>query len=186
MRPPAADQAVAMLRRDVPEFEERFRRSSRALRRGSHRRGRSSWSWRTSSPALLVSCGAPGTLDRCFSVADEVVRTARRGRRARRLCPLQRDAARARALARPHLSTAMRPVAARTARGGEASRLSDASGGKPAWAQVLSDRRQCCFDGVDAAPAELAELCLGERVVEGREPQAEGERPPPLLHPRPR
>jgi len=120
MRPPAADQAVAILRRQVPEFEERFLDLVELY--GEDLTAEAVFMELADFvTGLLVSCGAPGTLDRCFSAADEVVRTLAGGRELVGYALLNEVPPGARPLAEPHLSTAMTTLLERLEAGGLSS-----------------------------------------------------------------
>ncbi len=77
MRPPTAEEAVAVLRRDLPEFEERY-----ADLQELYGEDLSSevvlMELADFVTVLLVGCGSAGTLDRCFAAADEIARHVRR------------------------------------------------------------------------------------------------------------
>lgn len=116
MRPPADDQAVAILRRHVPEFEERF--LDLLELHGEDLSAEAVFMELADFvTALLISCGAPGTLDRCFSVADEVAARLVGGAELVGYALFNELPPAARALARPHLSPAMTVLLERLERG---------------------------------------------------------------------
>ncbi len=73
----------------------------------------------------------------------------------------------ARALARPHLSSDLEGLLDRLSHG-EAAEEDDSGSGPEGGGERL-------LDGLDAEPPEVAELGLGEGVVDRRETQAEGQ-----------
>jgi hypothetical protein len=175
MRPPADDRAIEILRRQVPEFDERFL-DLLGLYGEDLTAEAVFMELADFLTELLVGCGAPGILDRCFAVAGEVAEHLTGGADLVGYALFNEMPPVGRALARPHLSTAMAALLERLERG-ETVEEAEGSGPEGRW--------QSRLDGVDTPPAELSELGLSQGVIEGREPQAEAERPLPLAHPRP-
>jgi hypothetical protein len=104
MRPPTADRAVVMLRREVPEFEDRFVDLLELY--GEDLTAEVVFMELADFvTGLLVTCGPPGTLDRCFSVADNVARTVPGGRELIAYGLLNGMPPAARSLAGPYLSS---------------------------------------------------------------------------------
>lgn len=111
-----ADEVVAVLRQDLPEFEERvldllelygedLTVEILLMELADFVTG------------LLVICSAPGTLDRCFALADEMARSFPGGGELVAYALLNEIPPAARDLARPHLSSALDSLLGRLERG---------------------------------------------------------------------
>jgi hypothetical protein len=118
MRPPTVDEALAMLQRDLPEFEERYR-DLRELYGEDLTSEVVFMELADFVTGLLVSCGSAGTLDRCFALADETARMPG-GRELVGYAFLNAIAPGARPLARPHMSSDLSALLDHLSAGGPA------------------------------------------------------------------